>query len=347
MSVKIYSIESLRKENRNKNIETEIPYEVAGETRRVPKKMVNGELEVPVLSKPAGELMTTDPGMEEMMEKVVLDVELGRERVPTVYEPIYDRLEDPNFPRILDAKWALEGMCIFLKRLEGNDVKMGAIAAHEGPIARIESWAAGFEYTEEMVLYDHGFEVEVLNRAFGEAYNALLNHIHLFPIIDFNYTSDNQTSSEGEDGEPYALQIKKTLRQALKDCVNARRPANTLLASKEHAGDIEDALETMLYDGTEYASIGAIDNIIYYDGWQTKVGKKTYTYEGCPSDKAYLIRPNRGFKELVKVPLRIDGQPGPIRRLVEEQIVGRTHRGVFAAVEENVQEVNIDEVTNE
>ncbi len=343
MAPKIYSIETLRSERGKQSIEEEIQYGLSGEIKTVTKRMVNGELEMPVLSKPLGELMVTDPGMEELMEKVVLDVELGRERVPTLYEPIYETITNPNFPKVLDAKWALEGLIVFLERLEGGDVKMGTISAEEGPTARIQSWAAGFEYTEEMILYDHTFEMETLNRAFGEAYNALLNHIHLYPITSFNYGADNTTDPQGSSGEPYCLQLKKTFRQALKDANLARRPGNTLIASRAKEGDIEESLERMLYDGTEYPAVRGIDNIIYYDGWQTKVGKKTYTYPGVNENDAFLVRTWRGFKELVKRGLMIDGQPGPIRRLVEQQVVGRTYRGVFAAVEENVQKVDLTE----
>lgn len=346
MAPKIWSIEELRAKRSKADIERTLTYRLSGEQKAVTQKVVGGEMAVPVPSKTLGELMVTDPGMEELMEKVVLDVELGREEVPLVYTPIYDRIEDENFPRLLDANWALTGVVVFLDRLEGGEVRMGTVLAEEGPIARIVQYAAGFEYTEEMILYDHTFEMEVLNRAFGEAYNALLNHIHLFPIIDFSYGAPNQTANVGDEDDPYPLQIKKTLRKAMADCTVAGRPANTLLASKVKQGDIEDSLERMLIEGTEHASVGGIENIIYYDGWQVTVGQKSYTYDGVDANTAYLIRPRRGMKELIKVDLMIDAQPGPITRLVESQVVGRAHRGVFAAVEENVQEVDITEVTD-
>lgn len=348
MGPRILSPEILKSKRSDRTEQIEIPYRVAGETHTVVKDVKNGEMAVPVLSKPLGELITTDSGMEELMEKVVLDVEMGREEVPVLYESIYDRIEDPNFPKVLDAKWALEGLVVFLERLEGGNVKMGTISAEEGPTARIQSFAAGFEYTEEMILYDHTFEMEVLNKAFGEAYNALLNHIHLYPIISATLTGDNLTesSSVATDDDPYAIQVKETLKQGMEDAALDRRPANTLIASRVKQNVIEESMERMLYNGTEYSGIGGIDNIIYYDGWETTVGKKTYTYSGVGANDAYLVRPRRGFKELVKRDLMIDGQPGPIQRLVEEQLVGRCYRGVFAAVEENVQKIDITEQTS-
>lgn len=344
----VWSVEQVRSRRKQMSVEEDIPYTIGGEQKTVTKEMKQGNLLVPELSRPLGELLATDEELEEMMEKVVLDVELGRERVPTVYEPIYERIEDRNFPRVFDAKWAVEGLVVFLEYMEGSEIKMGTMAAHEGPIARIQTWAAGFEYTEDMIEYDHTFEVEELNRAFGEAYNALLNHIHLYPIISASYDSDHTTNSSdvATDDDPWQLQIKQTLRQAMRDANLERRPGSVLLTSRYMEGEIEEALDTMVIDGTEYPSVGGIDDIIYYDGWDTKVGKKEYSYSGVSEDIAYLIRPRRGFKELVKHGLIIDAQPGKLKRLIEEAIVGRTRRGVFAAIDENVQKIDLTEQTS-
>ena len=65
-----------------------------------------------------------------------------------------------------------------------------------------------------------------------------------------------------------------------------------------------------------------------------------YSYGGVTPGKAYLIRPKRGFKELLKQDLRVEAAMGDLTRLVDSQIVAYAHRGVFAAVEENVQEIS-------
>ena len=115
-----------------------------------------------------------------------------------------------------------------------------------------------------------------------------------------------------------------------------------MLASKANQIDIETAIRGgYQINGTVYPPISGINTVIYYDGWDETVGKKKTTYAGCPTDKIYLIRPKRGFKELLKQDLRIESNTGDITRLVEEQIVGYSYRGVFAAVEENVQELTI------
>ena len=346
MSYKTVSIETEKQRQRALDVDTQLPYQVAGEMKSVPLRKSAGELEMPVLSKPMGELITTADGLSELVESVVLDVELGRERVPVLYSPIYDRLEDAEFPEVFDAKWALEGRVVFVQRLENEEVTFGTLAAEEGPIARIKSYAAGFEYTEEMLMYNQAFNVQVLNRSMGEAYNALLNHIHLDPIVSASYDADHSTDPQGDDDEYYPIQIRKTLKQGLIDAASKGRPATVLLAPPALQWDIEEALRRHVISGTEYPELGGVDTVIYYGGWETKVGEKTYSYDGVGSTDAYLIRPTRGFKELVKRDLMVDAQPGPISRLIEEQIVGRAHRGVFAAIDENVQKLDLTEQTS-
>src|SRR5690606_37344643 len=141
------------------------------------------------LAKPVGEMLTSGSveQYKDLLRKVVLDVELGREQVQLLYQPIYDAIRDANLPRTIDAKWALTGTVVFTEHIEGEEVKFGRLQAEQGPTARILTYTAGFEYTKEMRDFNEAFSIEILNRAIGEAYNALLNHIHLSPIISYTY----------------------------------------------------------------------------------------------------------------------------------------------------------------
>lgn len=348
--MRIHSIETLKEQRRQGTVETEVPFVFNGKDEVVKKKIVNGEMETYELATPIGEMMTSETARKELVQKVVLDVELGREEVPILYRPIYETITDPNFPKEFEAKWAQHGTVIFFEHLEGEEVKFGSLRAEEGPIARIKGYAAGFEYTKEMEIFNQTFNFEMLNRAFGEAHNALLNHLHLAPIIKFNYKATNKTGPvyvkpNGEKGTAndahFILSMRETIRQALKDSRTAKRPGTVLLANSANKEDIEDALSSFTINGTPYSATGGITDIIYYDGWETQVSKKTYSYDGVPAGKAYLIRPKRGFKELVKQGLQINSTMGDLTRLVEAQIVGDFWRGVFAAVEENVQLVEL------
>lgn len=342
MSIKIYSQETLLEQRRQQNVEEKIPFIVAGEMDYATKRIVNGEIELLDFTRPLGEMINfgSVQDLKDLLRKVVLDVELGKEQVQLVYKPIYDTITDPNFPEVLDAKWALHGNCIFLEHIEDSEVKFGSISAEEGPTARIRTYTAGFEYTKKMIDFNETFNIEMLNKAMGEAYNALLNHIHLYPIIGYNYKAANKTAYQGAQDDPAWLGMYKTIAQAVKDSRTAKRPGTVLLANSADAIDIEMALRGgHQIDGSVYPPIPGINAIVYYDGWEVTVGKKQYEYKGVTPGKAYLIRPKRGFKELVKRDYTVEKGNKDISRLVEDQIVAYCYRGVFAAVEENVQEI--------
>ena len=342
--MKIYSQEVLKEARRQGTHTERVPFVLDGKLFEVEKKIVNGEMETLELSRPVGEMLTSGSveQFKDLLRKVVLDVELGREQVQLLYQPIYDRIQDANLPRVLDAKWALTGTVIFTEHIEGEEVKFGRLQAEQGPTARILTYAAGFEYTKEMKDFNEAFSVEILNRGIGEAYNALLNHIHLYPILSFSYQSANKTAYQGETTDPTWVRVYKTLNKAIADAAKAKRPGTVLLASTANQADIEMALKGgHQIEGTVYPAISGIQSVIYYDGWEVTVGKKSYSYNGVTAGKAYLIRPKRGFKELLKQDLRVEATSGDLSRLVESQIVGYAYRGVYAAITENVQEISL------
>lgn len=275
MSIKVVSIDTLRQERRSAlrsagTVESQVPY-LFGERRFptnpnfVKKRIVNGEMEVYDLTKPVGEMITTPSGRRELLEKVVLDVELGREEVPLLYTPVYDRLEDSNFPEVFDAPWAQSGVVVFLSHMEGEEVKFGHIQAEQGPMARIVSYAAGFEFTEKMILFNQTFSMEELERSFGEAYNALLNHIHLSPIITHNYATANKTAPiyVNAEGNPETdpskahplLSLRATLAKGIDDAAAARRPGNVLIIASTNQRKIQDAMSALFVRGTDRKSV--------------------------------------------------------------------------------------------
>ncbi|OCL28658.1 aspartate ammonia-lyase [Orenia metallireducens] len=348
---RIHSIETRLEERRKRDISEQVPFRLDGQTYYAEKNIVAGEMETLALGAPIGEMMTSETARQELLEKIVLDVELGREQVPTLYGPIYDTLEDSNFPKEFEAKWAQHGSVIFFEHMEGEEVKFGSLNAESGPIAKIKGYAAGFEYTKEMELFNQTFNLEIINKAFGEGHNAILNHLHLAPIFQFNYQAANKTAPVYVDekgkvlasstGAHFYLSMRQTLKQGLTDSRKAGRPGTILLANSANKEDIEDGMSAMNIQATPYKAVSGISDIIYYDGWEVNVGKRTIAYPGVPEGKAYLIRPKRGFKELIKQRLVVDSTMGDKTRLVESQIVGDFWRGVFAAVEENVQEITL------
>lgn len=348
--VRVHSIESIKEQRRKGTHESEVPFFIDGEMDTVKKRIVDGQYEQADFSAPIGEMMTSETARKELVQKVVLDVELGREDVPTLYGPIYETLVDANFPREFEAKWAQHGTVVFFEHLEGEEAKFGSLAAESGPIARIKGYTAGFEYTKEMEIFNQTFNFEMLNKAFGEAHNAILNHLHLAPIISFDYKADNKTDvvyvkpdgTKGTASNAHSgLSMRATLRQALKDTRIAKRPGTVLIANSADKEDIEEGLGSFNIQATPYGATSGITDIIYYDGWNTTVSRKDYSYDGVPQGKAFLVRPKRGFKELIKQGLQINAHTADASRLIEAQIIGDFWRGVFAAVEENVQEITL------
>jgi hypothetical protein len=354
MSQRVISIETLRQERRRSTVKETIEFNFGGKPHTITKEIVNGEMVTYDFSAPLGEMMTTPQGLLDVVQKSIIDLELGREQVPLLYQPIYRRIEDRNFTENVDVAPFIGAQVVFLEHLELGEVKMGTRKIGPKETVPLLTYTAGFEWTEDIVMYDKTWEVQQLNQAMGEAYNALLNHIHLYPIISYNYAAKNKTAAVTlmDDGStPYTThreRVRATIRKALihasqdKDQdTNAPRRPSILLAHSSRRWDIQDALGRFTVGGTEYAPLDGIDTLIFYDGHTIQVGGETYDFAGCDPNKAYLIEPQRYYRELVKHDLLVDAAPGDLKRLVEQVMVGRARRGVIASPAKSVEEITL------
>ena len=346
--VNIISKGSMLQASRQRSETRNIPYLFNGRIESIKRTVEGGQADQIQLDNLSGEMIVSTDIKRTLAQKTVLDVELGREEVPLLYNPIYEPMVDANFPRLLEAKWAQHGSVVFLEHLEGEEIKFGTLSAENGPVARLTGYAGGFQWTKETELFNEVYLIDIFNRAFGRAHNILLNHIHLAPIAQFEYKPTHTTAakyikSDGSNGTAATanlyLSTRETLKQGIIDARTKKRPGNILLANSADQFQIEEALKGADIMATNYRSISGIDTIIYYDGDTETVGDTEYTFDGVKPGETFLIRPKRGFKELVKVPLRIEFGGGDITRLIEDTMVGYTFRGVFAAVEENVQKI--------
>ncbi len=181
------------------------------------------------------------------------------------------------------------------------------------------------------------------NRAFGRAWNALRNHLHLGAVIGGTYAGGNATAANAT-GTTLQEKTHLTFQAAYTATVTAtpRRTGTVLIAAEANRFQIEDALLTPVRDaqGNPYPNI-PIDTIIYYDGETITVGSKTYTYPGVTAGTCFLVFPQRKLKELVHHDLRIDIGPEDISRLVEGQQVGRARVGVYADLQNSVQKITL------
>jgi hypothetical protein len=290
------------------------------------------------------EMIDTAQGQMALLEKVRIDVAFGLADIPLLYGPIYQRIAPPGgFPGGLFQidEYTLQANVVFLQKFEGGEVQFGTLAKGSPAVGSIQTYAAGFMWTEDMIEFDRTYNIELNNQAFGRAYNALLNHLHLSPIIGGTFTGGNATAANAT-GATLAEKTSLTFQAAYQATVMAttRRTGTVLLASEADRFQIETALLTPVNDaaGNPLPNV-PITTIIYYDGETINVGSDVYTYPGVTSKTAYLIFPQRKMKELVHHDLRIDIGPPDISRLVEGQQVGRSRRSVYADLQNSIQKI--------
>jgi len=300
----------------------------------------------------AGELLTTPPNLASFVQKTVVDLELGREQVPLLYPPLFRTISDTNLTEDVDVGVVTSrASVVFVDFKETGEVKFGTRTITPGVTVKLGTYAAGFEYTEDMVEYDRTWQVSQLNDAFGRAYNALLNHIHLSPIIIYSYAAKNLTAASTVHGvgvDARMLNIRETIKQGmihagqdkLTDTGIGRSPT-VLMAHSSRRWDLEEALQSRTINGTVYPALAGVDTLLFYDGYSIKVGAKTYTYGGVGVNDAYLIDTSTYLIELVKHDLRVDAAPGDLSRLIQQQVVGRTRRGVFISPPNAVEKLTL------
>lgn len=341
-------------------------------TIEIPRKPT-GELSKLLLDRPVGEFLGSGDMLTELAEKVTVDVELGRDDIPLLYNGLYRTFTNPNFPRLLDANYILYANVVFLQHFEGQEVRFGTMASEQGVTVPILTYSAGFEWNEDVEVYDEGWRVEMANEAVGRAYNALLNHLHLSPILTYNYagmTNPNQTAAQTPTGNEIE-DIRATLRQALIDAAenvdeNGRKKAirpSYLLGATSDIIKINDALalsdrpsigttansgpiDVLLGRVTDTAgpnpSVNQITNLIAYDGEDLDMGGLTWSYAGPTAGTVYLIQPGRNLFEFVKHDLRVDTErPADLSRLVAAQMVARARRGLLMSPDLSVWEVTL------
>jgi hypothetical protein len=310
------------------------------------------EVEEAVLEMPIGEMITTSDGLMDLVEKVRVDVALGQADVPTLYESFYRTISPAGgFPgKAVDLNFnTIQANVVFFEKLEGGEVQFGTLAKGVPAVARLRTWAAGFEWTEDMVEWDSTWEFELVNQAFGRAYNQLLNHIHLSPIFapPVAYTSNNQTAADATAGASLAEKTLRTFQAAYRKSIQPpagqlQRTWSAILASEVDRFQIEEALLQPVLDanGNQLPRV-PVNTIVYYDGATAEMGTETYTFPGVTAKKVYAVYPSQRMLELVHHALRVDADRPDLSRLVETQVVGRTRRGLYADVVNSVEELTL------
>lgn len=293
------------------------------------------------------EFIGSDSFSDEWNQRQQFEVDAGRDQEPILYTPIYDVISDPNLPELINIYKIGPGGVVFEEVFEGGEVKFVSVGSSEESV-RIRHYGAGLEYSKDLVVYNRLWDVAIVERQAGIAYNALLNNIAFKPILDYSYGSANQTgavSTGATDQEDILLTIEAAITASKTDTSNPRRGPYALLISSAQAFRVEKALSRVAQEGVQLQSsaINQIQDVIAYDGWTGTRGNKTTTYAGVTSGKAYLIdKANRmmDFKFYVKQDLRLDGEDMDASRFMTQRVYD-CYFGCYANPLRAVEEITL------
>lgn len=293
------------------------------------------------------EFIGTDTFGPEWSTRQRFEVDAGRDEEPLLYQPLYDIVSDASLPKNVDVNKIGPGGVIFEEVFEGGEVKFSTITSSEYTVP-IRHWATGLEYSKDLVIYNELWNVPLVERQMGIAHNALLNHLHLGPILTFTYAAANQTAANTDGDsvtENYFLTVQDAVTNSKTDTTNPRRGPYILLISSSNMFMMERALTRVPQQGFTLQSsmLDMIRNVIVYDGWSGTRGAKTVTYSGVTANKAYLISQQyRGqdFRSFEKQSLQNEGTETDISRFLT-QSVWDSYYGVYANPLRSVEEITL------
>lgn len=288
------------------------------------------------------EMISTSDGTQEFIDTVTFDLTDGAEEVDLVYKQIYNTITDSNLPEVVPLRDMDNVQVVFLRHVEGGEVKFGALGKGDSKNVTILTWAAGLQFTEDFVLYNKTWEISDNARALGRAHNMLRNHLGLGPITTGTYTTTGgglSAQKAAQDGGTaqlvaYDTSVQKSLKNGLVVLPNATK---ILVNSFDYNTVLEAIASDVFANNTSLQGSLArrisSDDVLVYDGASITVGRRTYNYAGVAAGFAYLVAAkSSNFRELVKHELLVDSDDADLSRLVLNQTVARARVGIFAGI---------------
>lgn len=275
------------------------------------------------------EFIGTGDFSAEWVTRRNFEIQAGRDEEPELWRTIYGTVvQDASLPEIIEVLQLGPGGVVFEEIEEGGEVKFATVGEDTYSI-RQRQFAVALEYSKRMVRFNQFWNMGIIERRIGTAYNALMNHLHLGPIVQYSYGAANQTGAN-TDGESilenYVLTLDDAVTNSMSDTDNPRRGRYDLFVNSGQFIKTQNALRRTLQDGNgaKSASVEMIENVIAYDGWTGTRGKKKVTYPGVPTGKAYLVSKqystedfqhwmNQGLEDVM-------GTPDASRFIVEQRI---------------------------
>lgn len=282
------------------------------------------------------EFIGTDSFGPEWYTRRRFEIDAGRLEVPILYTPIYETISDANLPRNVSVQTLTQGGMVLEEIFEGGEVKFGTISTGQRSVT-LAHYGVGLEYSDDLVAYNEFWGVPLVEREVGRCYNALLNHLHLSPILTATYAAGNQTAavtSGATFAEDMFLTIEAGIQASRTDTTNPRGGPYVLLVSSANLFSLERSLTRTPQQGfsLQSSALGMISDIIAYDGWTGIRGKKTVTYAGVAANTAYLVSlqyKGADFISFMKQGLEEYGRQEDVSRFLL-QVVWDARLGLYA-----------------
>lgn len=305
----------------------------------------------------AHEFIGTDDFAAAFYARQRYEVDAGRDEEPILYDQLYQIIEDRTLPRNVPVNRLGPAGVVFQKIVEGGEVKFATVGESNFSVP-IFHYAFGLEYTDDLVEYNEQWSLSDVERQAGTAYNALLNHIHLSPILTYAYGANNQTTGAGVTYDPnitlpeaYLRTIETGITHGVNDTTNPRRGPFIILCSTSNLFTLERAVNVVPQLGItrQSSAIQQVRAIIAYNGWTGTQGLTSTTYAGVTAGKCYLVdvgRQSRNFRSYVKHPLRRQAGESDMSRFILEQTVWDVRFGSYTDAAAGVEEVTLPTVSD-
>jgi hypothetical protein len=297
------------------------------------------------------EFVSTGDFAASFYQRQQYEVEAGRDEEPLIYPTLYSVVTDGSLPRSLTINTLGPAGVVFEEITEGGEVKFASVGEGE-KVVTMKHYGVGLEYTEDLFIYNELWRLPNIERGFGVAHNALLNHIHMTPILSHTHKAANKTDgtalttfkAAAAMPEKYLRAIESAISSASTDKTNPRRGPYILVVSSADVFTVERALNRVPQQGFDLqtSALNRVRAVVEYDGWTGTRGKKQVAYDGVTAGKGYLVDISSrmfDFQSFFKQPLRQQRGDGDLTRFIIEQVVWDTRFGVFADPDRAVHEI--------
>lgn len=271
------------------------------------------------------EFIGSDTFNQAFKKRQMYEVDAGRDQEPILYTTIYNTVSDPSLPEIMEVFTLGPAGVVLEKITEGGEVKFITVGESSKTIKQIQ-YGVGLQYTKRMVKFNNLWQMAFIERQVGVAHNALMNHLHLSPILTATYGANNQTAAD-TTGANLVEKTSKTIQNAIQHAKQQkRRGPYDLVITGGNEVLVKNALLYRLQDsgGATPPGIEQIQNVILYDGWTGARGAKEVSYAGVTAGKAYLASKqykDQDFQSWESQPLEdVIGQADASRFILEETI---------------------------